>query len=51
MKKFCLDLTVRSIERINERYALIRLTDDRSPLPQMSPGLLICGAAKPTPSV
>ena len=41
MKKFCLDLTVRSIERINERYALIRLTDDRSPLPQMSPGQFV----------
>lgn len=41
MKKFCLDLTVRSVERMNERYALIRLTDDRSPLPKMSPGQFV----------
>lgn len=41
MKKFCLDLTVRSIEPINERYVLIRLTDDNIPLPIMQPGQFV----------
>lgn len=37
MKKYLLDLTVRSVERIHERYVLIRLTDEK-PLPEMLPG-------------
>ena len=41
MKKFCLDLTVRSIEPINERYVLIRLTDDNIPLPMILPGQFV----------
>ncbi|MBQ1702555.1 MAG: dihydroorotate dehydrogenase electron transfer subunit [Prevotella sp.] len=41
MKMFCLDLVVRSIEHINERYVLIRLTDDKHPLPKMLPGQFV----------
>ena len=41
MKMFCLDLVVRSIEHINERYVLIRLTDDKNPLPKMLPGQFV----------
>lgn len=40
MKKYILDLTVKAVERINDRYALIRLTDDR-PLPEMLPGQFV----------
>ena len=40
MKKYLLDLRVKSAERIHERYVLIRLTDDR-PLPQMLPGQFV----------
>ena len=40
MKKHCLDLTVNAVERLNERYALLRLTDDK-PLPEMLPGQFV----------
>ena len=40
MKKHCLDLTVNAVERLNERYALLRLTDNK-PLPEMLPGQFV----------
>ncbi len=40
MKKYVLDLKVKSVERIHERYVLIRLTDD-NPLPAMLPGQFV----------
>ena len=40
MKKYMLDLQVRSVERLHERYVLLKLTDD-SPLPQMCPGQFV----------
>ena len=40
MKKYLLDLTVKSVERIHERYVLIRLTDEK-PLPEMLPGQFV----------
>ena len=40
MKKYILDLTVRAVERINDKYVLIRLTDDK-PLPEMRPGQFV----------
>jgi dihydroorotate dehydrogenase electron transfer subunit len=40
MKKYILDLKVKSVERVHERYVLIRLTDDK-PLPEMRPGQFV----------
>ena len=40
MKKYVLDLTVKSVERLHERYVLIKLTD-RNPLPEMVPGQFV----------
>ena len=40
MKKYVLDLTVVSVERIHARYVLIRLTDIK-PLPEMLPGQFV----------
>lgn len=40
MKKYILDLTVSSVERVNEKYVLIRLTDSK-PLPEMQPGQFV----------
>ncbi len=40
MKKFCLDLTVSAVEKINDKYVLIRLTDDKL-LPDMMPGQFV----------
>ena len=40
MKKYILDLTVRSVEPVGGRYVLIRLTDDE-PLPEMLPGQFV----------
>ena len=40
MKKYLLDLTVKSVEQIHERYVLIRLTDEK-PLPEMLPGQFV----------
>ncbi len=39
-EKFLLDLTVRSVQRLHERYVLIKLTEDE-PLPPMRPGQFI----------
>ena len=40
MKKYILDLTVKSVDRLNEKYALIKLTD-AVPLPEMLPGQFV----------
>ncbi len=40
MKKNCLDLTVRSVERLSEKHVLLRLTHD-DPLPAMLPGQFV----------
>ena len=40
MKKYLLDLRVKSVERIHQRYVLIKLTDDQ-PLPDMLPGQFV----------
>lgn len=40
MKKFILDLTVKSVEQLHERYVLIKLTD-KHPLPEMLPGQFV----------
>ena len=39
-KKFLLDLTVKGVQRVHERYVLIRLTDSK-PLPAMAPGQFV----------
>ena len=40
MKKYVLDLTVRSSERLNDKYVLLKLTHE-SPLPTMLPGQFV----------
>jgi len=40
MKKYLLDLKVKGVEQINEKYVLVRLTDDK-PLPEMMPGQFV----------
>ena len=40
MKKYILDLKVRSVEQIHQRYVLIKLTDEKS-LPDMLPGQFV----------
>lgn len=40
MKKYLIDLTVKAVEHISEKYVLIRLTDDK-PLPEMIPGQFV----------
>lgn len=40
MKKYVLDLTVRAVEHVHERYVLIRLTDSER-LPEMEPGQFV----------
>lgn len=40
MKKYILDLTVRSVERVHERYVLMKLTQ-QAPLPPMNPGQFV----------
>lgn len=40
MKKYVLDLTVVSLEQINDKYVLIKLTCD-TPLPEMVPGQFV----------
>ena len=40
MKKYLLDLIIKSVDQIHERYVLIRLTDER-PLPEMMPGQFV----------
>lgn len=42
MKKYCLDLRVASVEKLNDRYVLLRLTTvDSTPLPEMVPGQFV----------
>lgn len=38
MKKYILDLKLNSVERLHERYVLLRATDVTKPLPEMLPG-------------
>ena len=40
MKKYILDLTVKAVERVHERYVLLRLTDGQ-PLPEMAAGQFV----------
>lgn len=40
MKKFILDLTVASVDHVNDRYVLLRLTDNK-PLPDIRPGQFV----------
>lgn len=40
MKKYILDLTVTSVERLSEKHVLIKLTD-AEPLPEMLPGQFV----------
>ena len=40
MKKYCLDLNVKSVEHINEKYVLLRLTSPEA-LPEMMPGQFV----------
>ncbi len=40
MKKYQLDLTVKSIEHLNEKYVLIKLTDEK-PLPEVLSGQFV----------
>lgn len=40
MKKFCLDLTVKEVNHINEKYVLLKLTQ-QEPLPPMVPGQFV----------
>ena len=40
MKKYVLDLKVVSVEKLHERYVLIKLTDDKE-LPEMLPGQFV----------
>ena len=40
MKKYLLDLIIKSVDQIHERYVLIKLTDER-PLPEMMPGQFV----------
>ena len=38
MKKYILDLTLTAVERLHERYVLLKATDTERPLPEMMPG-------------
>ena len=40
MKEYCIDLTVKYVEHLNEKYVLISLTDEKS-LPKMLPGQFV----------
>jgi dihydroorotate dehydrogenase electron transfer subunit len=40
MKKYILDLQVRSVEHLNDRYVLLKLTDEKT-LPEMCPGQFV----------
>ena len=41
MTKYILDLELRSIERLNEGYVVLRLTDPQGALPEMRPGQFV----------
>ena len=49
MKKYVLDLQVKSIEKLHERYVLLKLTDSQ-PLPEMIPGQFVEVQVKGSPS-
>ena len=49
MKKYVLDLQVKSVEKLHERYVLLKLTDSQ-PLPQMMPGQFVEVQVKGSPS-
>lgn len=49
MKKYCLDLSVISVEQINENYVLIKLTHSL-PLPPMLPGQFVEVRVEHSPS-
>lgn len=38
MKKYILDLTLTAVDRIHERYVLLKAADTQNPLPEMLPG-------------
>ena len=38
MKKYILDLKLTAVERLHERYVLLKATDTQKPLPEMLPG-------------
>ena len=40
MKKYCLDLEVKALEHLNDKYVLLRLTQT-APLPEMVPGQFV----------
>ena len=40
MKKYCLDLRVKTVEHLGDKYVLLRLTDEK-PLPEMLPGQFV----------
>ena len=40
MKKYCLDLTVKSVEHINEKYVLLKITAENT-LTEMIPGQFV----------
>ena len=40
MKKFVLDLRVSSVDKLNDKYVLLKLTDDKT-LPEMLPGQFV----------
>ena len=40
MNKYILDLKVSSVERLNDKYVLLKLTDE-NPLPEMLPGQFV----------
>lgn len=41
MKKYILNLLLREVRHINDRYVLLRLTDENGPLPEMLPGQFV----------
>lgn len=41
MKKYVIDLRVRAVRQVHERYVLLKLTDERQPLPPMLPGQFV----------
>lgn len=49
MKKYCIDLTVKYVEHLNEKYVLISLTDEKS-LPKMLPGQFVDVRVDDSPS-
>lgn len=49
MKKYILDLKVRSVERLHERFVLLKLTDEK-PLPPMAAGQFVEVQVKGSPT-